>query len=145
MSNQKKTFINKKIFTLIIRGILMKKKVLIVEDEKNILDAQAMILEDEFEVIKAMDGDVGYRLAKKYRPDLIILDLMLPNRGGYDLSFSFRQDNDLKDVKILMVTALSQEIDKKKGQMVGANHYMTKPFEPDELLNKVRDLLKDVN
>ncbi|MFH2028758.1 MAG: response regulator [Nanoarchaeota archaeon] len=123
----------------------MKKKVLIVEDEKNILDAQAMILEDEFEVIKAMDGDVGYRLAKKYRPDLIILDLMLPNRGGYDLSFSFRQDNDLKDVKILMVTALSQEIDKKKGQMVGANHYMTKPFEPDELLNKVRDLLKDVN
>ncbi|MCK5283331.1 MAG: response regulator [Nanoarchaeota archaeon] len=118
-----------------------KKKVLIVEDEKNILDAQAMILEDEFDVIKAMDGDEGYKLAKEHNPDLIVLDLMLPNRGGYDLCFNFRQDDQLKDVKILMVTALSQEVDKKKGKMVGTDNYMTKPFEPDEFLDKVKSLL----
>ena len=120
----------------------LKKKVLIVEDEKNILDAQAMILEDEFKVIKAMDGDAGFKLAKKHRPDLIVLDLMLPSRGGYDLCFNFRQDEELKDTKILMVTALSQEIDKKKGRMVGTDHYMTKPFEPSEFLDKVKSLLE---
>ena len=118
-----------------------KKKVLIIEDEKNILDAQAMILEDEFIVLKAIDGEQGYKLARKHLPDLIVLDLMLPHRGGYDLSFHFRQDKDLKDVKILMVTALSRDIDKKKGSMVGADHYMTKPFEPDEFLEKVRSFL----
>ena len=118
-----------------------KKKVLIVEDEKHILDAQAMLLQDKYHVIKAMNGDDGYELAKKHSPDLIVLDLMLPSRGGYDLSFTFRQDDKLKDVKILMVTALSQEIDKRKGQMVGADHYMTKPFEPEEFVRKVDDLL----
>lgn len=120
-----------------------KKKVLIIEDEKNILEAQAIILGDEFRVIKAINGDEGYELAKKHLPDLIVLDLMLPFRGGYDLSFHFRQDEKLKDTKILMVTALSQEIDKKKGKMVGANYYMTKPFEPEEFLSKVKELLSE--
>ncbi|MBD3163770.1 response regulator [Candidatus Woesearchaeota archaeon] len=122
-----------------------KKKVLIIEDEKNILEAQAMILEEEYEVIKATDGEQGYELARKHYPDLIVLDLMLPNRGGYDLCFSFRQDEKLKDTKILMVTALSQEIDKKKGKMVGTDHYMTKPFEPDEFYEKVKSLIEDAN
>lgn len=122
-----------------------KKKVLIIEDEKNILEAQALILEDHFHVLKATDGEEGFKLAKKHDPDLIVLDLMLPNRGGYDLCFSFRQDEQLKDKKILMVTALSQQIDKDKGRMVGADHYMTKPFEPDEFLNKVKDLIDDVD
>ena len=124
---------------------MAKKKVLIVEDEQNILDAQAMVLEDEFEVIKATDGEQGFKLAKKHLPDLVVLDLMLPKRGGYDISFSFRQDDRLKNMKILMVTALSQEIDKKKGKMVGADHYMTKPIESEEFLNKVRSLLEDDN
>jgi DNA-binding response OmpR family regulator len=119
-----------------------KKKVLIVEDEKSILDAQAMILEDEYEIIKAKDGEEGFKLAKKHMPDLVVLDLMLPKRGGYDLSFSFRQEKDFQNLKILMVTALGQEIDKRKGVMVGADAYMTKPFEPDELLSKVKSLLQ---
>ncbi|MBL7056548.1 response regulator [Candidatus Woesearchaeota archaeon] len=122
---------------------MVKKKVLIIEDEKNILDAQEMILEDDFEVIKAMDGNTGYDLAKKHVPDLIVLDLMLPFRGGYDLAFHFKQDKKLTNTKILMVTALSQEIDKMKGKMVGATHYMSKPFEPEEFLNKVKDLLSE--
>lgn len=129
------------------RGVFMskknngKKKVLIIEDEKHILDAQAMLLAEEYVVLKAMDGEEGFKLAKEHQPDLIVLDLMLPGRGGYDLSFNFRQDEELQNTKILMVTALSQEIDKKKGIMVGADHYMTKPFEPEEFLTKVKDLL----
>ena len=124
---------------------MTKKKVLIVEDEKNILDAQAMLLEDEYEVIKATDGNEGFDLAKKHNPDLVVLDLMLPNRGGYDLCFSFRQDEQLKDVKVLMVTALSQDIDKKKGEMVGTDNYLTKPFEPEEFKQKIKNLLKNGN
>ena len=120
---------------------MAKKKVLIIEDEKNILEAEAMILAEEFEVIKAMDGDSGFKLAKDHKPDLVVLDLMLPNRGGYDLCFHFRQDEELKDTKILMVTALGQEIDKRKGVMVGTDYYMTKPFEPEEFLSTVKKLV----
>lgn len=122
-----------------------KKKVLIIEDEKSIIDAEAMILEDEFEVIKSMDGDEGYKLAKKHLPDLIVLDLMLPNRGGYDLCYHFRQDPELKGIKVLMVTALNQDIDKDKGTLVGADHYMTKPFDPDKFLEKVKGLINDAD
>ena len=68
---------------------------------------------------------------------------MLPFRGGYDLAFHFRQDEMLKNTKILIVTALSQEIDKKKGKMVGADYYMTKPFEPEEFFSKVKELISE--
>ncbi len=121
---------------------MTKKKVLIVEDEKNIAQAEGMILSDHYDVSFAYDGDQGMELLKKIKPDLVILDLMLPNRGGYDICFNMKQDDDLKDTKILMVTALHQSIDKNKGVMVGTDGYLTKPFEPDQLLESVRKLLK---
>jgi len=118
-----------------------KKKVLIIEDEVNIANAQKMILGDEYNVSVALDGDTGMKKIKELKPDLIVLDLMLPNRGGYDICFSMRQDDDLKDIKVLMVTALNQDIDKDKGVMVGTDEYLTKPFEPEQLLSAVRKLL----
>lgn len=118
------------------------KKVLIIEDEETIAKAEGLILEDAYDIHYASDGDEGYQKVKDIKPDLIVLDLMLPNRGGYDLCFHIRQDDDLKDIKILMVTALSQDIDKDKGSMVGADDYLTKPFEPTELRNKVNKLLE---
>ena len=120
---------------------MVKKKVLIVEDDEHIATAQKMILSDEFNVSVAYDGETGLQKIRGTRPDLIVLDLMLPNRGGYDICFSMRQDPELKDIKILMVTALNQELDKDKGVMVGTDGYLTKPFEPDQLLNAVRNLL----
>jgi DNA-binding response OmpR family regulator len=114
-----------------------KKKVLIIEDEV----AQKMILGDEFNVSVAYDGDSGLQKIKDLKPDLIVLDLMLPNRGGYDICFSMRQDPELESIKVLMVTALNQDIDKNKGVMVGTDEYLTKPFEPEQLLNAVRKLL----
>ena len=120
---------------------MAKKKILIIEDEKPILDAQAMLLEGEYDVFKAMDGEKGFELAQRHHPDLVVLDLMLPNRGGYDLCFSFRQDPALRRMKILMVTALSQDIDKAKGRMVGMDDYLTKPYDPAMILEKVRKLL----
>ncbi|MBW2996799.1 response regulator [Candidatus Woesearchaeota archaeon] len=118
-----------------------KKSVLIIEDEENIANAQKMILDEEFNVSVAYDGETGLEKIKKLRPDLIVLDLMLPNRGGYDVCFSMRQDPELKDIKVLMVTALNQPVDKNKGVMVGTDEYLTKPFEPEQLLSAVRKLL----
>ncbi len=118
-----------------------KKRVVIVEDEVNIANAQKLILGDEFDVSVAFDGESGLDLIKKVNPDLVVLDLMLPNRGGYDVCFSMRQDDSLKEIKIIMVTALNQQLDKEKGVMVGTDAYLTKPFEPEQLLKAVRDLL----
>lgn len=118
-----------------------KPTILIIEDEENILEAERMILEDDYNVYTALDGEEGHKKAHEINPDLIVLDLMLPKRGGYDLAFHFRQDEQLKDTKILMLTALGKEIDRDKGKMVGANHYMTKPFEPEDLQSKVKELL----
>ena len=115
-------------------------KILIIEDDLNIANAEAMILSDH-SVKVANDGEAGLKMAKKFKPDLIILDLMLPNRGGYDVCFHLRQDDLLKNVKVIMVTAKSQDIDKKKGVFVGADAYLTKPFEPSQLLELVKQHL----
>ena len=118
-----------------------KKSVLIIEDEENIANAQRLILEDDYDVSVAYDGETGLAKIRKHKPDLIVLDLMLPNRGGYDVCFNMRQDPELQDIKVLMVTALNQAIDKDKGVMVGTDAYLTKPFEPAQLLDAVRKLL----
>ncbi len=120
---------------------MIKKKVLIVEDEVNIANAQKFILSDDYDVSVAYDGETGLSKIKEIKPDLLVLDLMLPNRGGYDICFNIRQNSELKTMKILMVTALNQQIDEEKGMMVGADEYLTKPFEPDQLLTAVRKLL----
>src|SRR3989338_8010562 len=125
-----------------IKGDNMKKKILIVEDEPNIANAERIILEEDYEIYIASDGEQGLAMAKKIKPDLIVLDLMLPNRGGYDISFNLRQNKEMHNTKILMVTALNQPIDKSKGLMVGTDAYMTKPFEASDLLNNVRKLLE---
>ncbi len=119
-----------------------KKKVLIIEDEKHIAHAEGLILSEHYDVSYAYDGEEGIRKIKEEKPHLIVLDLMLPNRGGYDVCFSVRQDPELNDTKILMVTALNQPLDKDKGVMVGTDAYLTKPFEPDQLLESVRKLIK---
>ncbi len=121
----------------------MKKDVLIIEDEKPIAEAEAIILEEHFNVHYAYDGEEGLKKAKELKPDLIILDLMLPKRGGYDLCYTLRQDPEFRDIKIVMVTAKNQAIDEDKGMLVGADDYIMKPFEPQELLYVVRQVLSN--
>ena len=120
----------------------MKKRALIIEDEQHIANAEALILQDMFEVHHAFDGDEGIKKAKEIKPHLIILDLMLPKRNGYDICFNIRQDRFLKNVKIVMVTAKNQQIDEEKGMFIGADEYITKPFSPEELLHVVNQLIK---
>lgn len=121
--------------------MVKKKRLLIVEDEVNIANAQRLILGSDYDVSVAYDGNEGLRMIREIKPDIVVLDLMLPERGGYDVCFTMRQDPELQHIKILMVTALNQEIDKSKGVMVGTDAYLTKPFEPEQLLTAVRKLL----
>jgi len=121
----------------------MKKKVLIIEDEPNIARAEAIILGTQYQIHQAYDGKEGLKKAKELKPDLIILDLMLPKRGGYDLCFNIRQDKELEKTKIVMVTAKNQVIDEDKGMLIGANDYIMKPFEPEELLHVVNQVLNN--
>lgn len=120
----------------------MKKSVLIIEDDKNIAKAQAMILQEAFIVHHAYDGDQGLKAAKELKPDIILLDLMLPKRGGYDVCFNLRQNKELSNSKIVMVTAKNQPIDEDKGILVGADDYIMKPFEPEELLHIIYQVMK---
>ncbi len=120
-----------------------KKKILLVEDEKVLIETVTLRLEAfGYEVISAYDGFEGLEKAKKEKPDLIILDLMLPKMDGYKVCGLLKADTRYNKIPIIMFTARAQESDKKMGQEVGADAYITKPFEPQVLLEKIRELLK---
>ena len=121
-----------------------KKKILLVEDEKVLMETVTLRLEDNgYEVISAYDGFKGLEKAKKEKPDLIILDLMLPKMDGYKVCGLLKADTRYNKIPIIMFTARAQESDKKMGKEVGADAYITKPFEPQALLEKIRQLLKE--
>jgi DNA-binding response OmpR family regulator len=115
--------------------------VLIVEDDPAILRGLADNLKFEsYEVLTAADGDAGYRLALERKPDLIILDLMLPKMSGYEVCRKLRTDK--VGAPILMLTARAEEADRVLGLDLGADDYVTKPFSIRELLARVRALLR---
>ena len=119
------------------------KKILIVDDEQDIVESLKFVLETEdFTCYSAFNGEDGLRLAKEIMPDLIILDVMMPKINGYKISRLLKYDAKYKDIPILMVTARSQDEDKLIGEETGADEYITKPFELDEVVEKVKQYLK---
>ncbi len=122
----------------------MSKKVLVVEDEESIITLLTYNLEQAgFSVIKAMDGEMGKQLAMSEKPDVIILDLMLPKLEGIEVCKILRQNK--VTVPIMMLTAKSEEFDKVLGLELGADDYMTKPFSPREVVARVKALLRRVD
>ena len=121
---------------------MAKKKILVVDDEMDLVEMVSLRLEaNNFEVLKAYDGQVGLDLARTDKPDLVILDLMLPKLEGYKVCRMLKFDEKYKHIPIILFTAKTQESDKKLGEDVGADAYVTKPFEPNELLSKIKELL----
>ena len=121
-------------------------KILIVEDDTAINDLIKINLElSTYQVVQAHDGIKGFALAKQEHPNLIILDVMMPEVDGYTVAQRIRQNEDTKDIPILMLTALSQLQDKVKGFDIGVDDYLVKPFEMEELKARVRALLKRTN
>ena len=121
----------------------MDKKILITEDSPTILAIMREVLEDGgFSVISAIDGLDALAKARAELPDLIILDLMLPKMDGYKVCRMLKFDDKYKDIPIIMLTARDKESDLKLGAEVGANAYLTKPFDNEVLLNKIKELIK---
>ncbi len=121
----------------------MNKTILIVDDEPKIVQiCRDYLTNAGFEVISAETGPMGLAAARRDRPDLIVLDLMLPGMDGLDVCRALRQDSLLKDIPIIMLTARVEETDKLVGLELGADDYITKPFSPRELVARVRAVLR---
>ncbi len=118
----------------------MAKKILVVDDEKRIVEILKAYLErDGYQVIAAYDGQSALELARRYSPDLIILDLMLPEVSGWDVCRELRKESD---VPVIMLTARDDTTDKIIGLELGADDYVTKPFDPKEIISRVRAVLR---
>ena len=117
----------------------MEKKILIVDDEKAIVDILNYNLSNEgYKTVEAYDGEQAIEMAEKEKPDLILLDVMLPKKDGFSVCKEIRQKNN---IPIIMVTARSQLEDKAIGEETGVNEYITKPFELDAIVKKVEEYL----
>ena len=119
----------------------MPKRILIVDDEPDLLEMVQINLEMEgFECMVAYDGFRALDRVRKEKPDLIILDVMLPGMNGYKVCRLLKFDEKYKQIPIIMLTAEAQRADRLLGEATGADYYMTKPFDADKLLAKVKEL-----
>lgn len=124
---------------------MAKEKILVVEDEKDIVKMLEYNLnKDGFKTLSARAGEDALDLAVRQRPDLIILDLMLPGMDGLEVCKNLKGDAKTASIPVIMLTAKSQESDKIVGLELGADDYMTKPFSPRELIARVKAVLRRV-
>jgi DNA-binding response OmpR family regulator len=119
----------------------MAKRVLLIEDEPNIIEAISFILSrDGWTVHTHADGETANTKIAAMPPDVVILDVMLPGKSGYDILRDMRADASSKDIPVLMLTARGQLRDRELAERLGATHFMTKPFSNAEVLRVVRSL-----
>jgi DNA-binding response OmpR family regulator len=118
------------------------KHVLIADDEPNIVVSLEFLMKREgHRVTVARDGDAALAAIRAERPDLVLLDVMMPGKSGFEICSAVRADESIADTKILMLSAKGRDTDLAKGTALGADAYMTKPFSTRELADKVRELL----
>jgi len=119
-------------------------KILIIDDSPTIVELLKTVLaSDGHEVLTANDGVAGLNLAKENKPDLIVLDIMLPKMNGYEVCNLIKFDEKYKDIKILMLTAKAGEESKNISLETGADEYMTKDLDPDKILQLVSKMLQE--
>jgi DNA-binding response OmpR family regulator len=120
----------------------MSATVLIADDEPNILISLEFLMKREgYDVKLARDGQEAIDAIVAHRPDLVLLDVMMPHKSGFDVCQEVRANEAVRHTRILMLTAKGRDTDVAKGLALGANAYMTKPFSTKELVEKVRDML----
>lgn len=120
----------------------LQKVILIADDEPDIVETIKFLVESEgYKCLTAFDGQEALKLAKEKLPDLMLLDVMMPKINGYKVSRLLKFDAKYKDIPILMITARSQEEDRLIGEETGADEYITKPFDVNEVLEKIKAYL----
>ena len=123
----------------------MGKRVLIADDEPNIVASLEFLMEQAgFEVRVASDGAQALELAGSFHPDLVLLDIMIPGRSGYEVCQQLKSDPATRGVKIVMVSAKGRDVEVAKGLELGADAYVVKPFSTGDLVAKVREMLDAV-
>ncbi len=122
----------------------MTKKILIVDDEQNIVISLEFLMKREgYEVSIANDGEEAVARIRSEQPDLVLLDVMMPKKSGFEVCQEIKSDPALKMVRILMLTAKGRDTEVAKGLAMGADAYMTKPFSTKDLVEKVRAMLSE--
>jgi len=120
----------------------MAKYVLIVDDEPNIvLSLEFLMKKEGYEMQSVSNGEEAMQAIDEKAPDLILLDVMMPRKDGYEVCQELRANPSWKDIKIIMLTAKGRDVEREKGLALGANDYITKPFATQELVEKVKSLL----
>lgn len=124
----------------------MGNKILVVDDDADITDFIKLVLEEAgYEVVTAENGRAALKQVIKEKPDLILLDVMMPEMSGWEVCELIKCNEESKNVPVIMITAKSEVQSKVKGMQVGANGYVTKPFEIDDVIEKVRLMLESKN
>ena len=121
-------------------------KILLVDDDPDLVEATSIVLRTKYEVITATEGEEGIRKAKEENPDLIILDVIMPVKDGFTAAEQLKKDPQLSEIPIIMLTSYAERkgetnIPASKGMMLEAEDYIEKPVKPDELLKRVEELL----
>ena len=120
----------------------MTRKVLIADDEENIVISLEFLLKREgFEVLVAGDGEAALQMVAEHHPDLVLLDVMMPKRNGYEVCQRMRERPEWRGIKIIMLSAKGREVEVSKGVSLGADLYVTKPFSNAELVAQINALL----
>ena len=116
--------------------------ILVADDEEDLRELVSYRLSRSgYEVVEAVDGQEALELATEHTPDVMVLDVMMPRLDGYELTRRIREQDSLRSVPVILLTARSQETDVSRGFDVGADDYLKKPFNPDELVARVRAVL----
>jgi len=123
----------------------MPRKILLVDDERDLVFYTKMFLEEQgYEVTEAYDGRQALDKLEAWRPDLVILDVAMPRLSGWDVLRMMQDDDKLRDIPVLMLTAKAEDADKARGWKLGVTWYQTKPFELDELALVIERILATV-
>ena len=119
-----------------------RKKILIADDEANIRLLVSSMLAKDYTVLKASDGEEAVDMTRTQKPDLVLMDIMMPKIDGYSALSMLKTDEATKHIPIVMLTAVGQELNKKLAQKMGADGYITKPFTQQDLLHTIGRLVK---
>lgn len=121
---------------------MAKKKVLIVDDEEPIRQLVSNILAKDYTVLVAIDGEEAINMARRQKPDLILMDILMPKVDGFTACYTINQDPATRDIPVVMLTGIDYELNKKLSREIGAQGYITKPFSPEDLRATVGRFLK---
>jgi CheY-like chemotaxis protein len=124
--------------------VMAKKKVLIVDDEPNVRRLSRTILSKKYDIVEAEDGKQALEIASVQLPDVILMDMMMPQMDGLTACYAIKNDPVTQSIPVVMVTAIGFELNIKLSQQMGASGYVTKPFTPQDLFDKITQVLEVV-